>query len=390
MSQLYAAAVTVDVTPGPGHAMTGYASRTGVATGTHDPLEANLLWLRSQPAADSKEAAGDLVWVSLDAVGITWPTREAVAAAVAEATGVPTEQVVVAASHSHSAPAGWVGQIMPLLPYGVEPDLLADLADRIAQAAAGLQLTAADLSFETTRIEGVGLERHDPELPAELSSGVLAVRVADQLIGLLFDFACHPTVLDHTALEWSADWVYGARLALREAYPGLPVMFLQGCTGDAGPQFTMQEQTYAEIQRLGRLAGPPLLAALAGQPVIGAVRVRRTELALPPRLPAAEVVAQDGVRLNDAGQMRVPVSLVEVGQQRWLHLPFEPVRSVGARIREVHPDLRVVGYSDGYLSYLVDASCFEHGWYEARVSLAGLADSDALVAALADWVAQPR
>ncbi|MER6796103.1 hypothetical protein ABT262_29740, partial [Amycolatopsis mediterranei] len=99
---LLLAAQDVRITPGPGHPLGGYLARHGVATGTHDDLEASLIWL-------STEDDPGVVWVALDALAVDAGLTRTLADAVAAAVGIDPDRVLVCASHTHSGPEGWTG-----------------------------------------------------------------------------------------------------------------------------------------------------------------------------------------------------------------------------------------------------------------------------------------
>ena len=63
MSELLLAAVSLDVTPPPGHPLDGYAARTEPATGAADALRATMIWL-------STADAPGVLWLSLDAIAV--------------------------------------------------------------------------------------------------------------------------------------------------------------------------------------------------------------------------------------------------------------------------------------------------------------------------------
>jgi len=82
----------------------------------------------------------------------------------------------------------------------------------------------------------------------------------------------------------------------------------------------------------------------------------------------------------------LPVSLVEVGDRRWLHLALEVCATLGAEISAGDPALRVVGYSDSYGGYVADAASHLAGHYEALASFFDASSSEYLVTFCRDYV----
>lgn len=96
--ELQAGVATIDITPPIGYRMSGYFYERP-STGIHDPLQAKALVLLK---GETKVA-----WVFCDLVGIA-PTDSSPARAMASnRTGIPRENILVAATHSHTGPLYW-------------------------------------------------------------------------------------------------------------------------------------------------------------------------------------------------------------------------------------------------------------------------------------------
>ncbi|MEV6108200.1 hypothetical protein AB0M28_26340 [Streptomyces sp. NPDC051940] len=449
---LYAAAVTADITPPPGHLLGGYVARTGPATGTADPLRATLVWL-------SGDADPGVLWLTVDAVAVDTGLAARLAVAAARAAAIPAERVLVCASHTHAAPVGWAGEISPSVPGVREPELETALADAVAYAAAALPAARvpARLTWTVVDAPGVGANRHRADGPHDTTTGVLAVYAAegpasdaaegpapdpaqapapdaaeaptpDRPLALLLDHASHPTVLGPDNLRYSADWPGAARRALAAALGGCHVAFLQGAAGDASPRFVRRGRDAAELDRIGGLLAAPVLHALrAARPLPDAVpALRRSTAAVPVRrLPepaeAARTVARartdlaavadadsPGARLARTtlegaetverlraaalpAELTLPVGVVTLaGGPSWLHLPVELFASLGLRLRGGDPHTRVIGYTDGYFGYVADADGVTAGCYESLTSYFDTAGAEALLGAADDALTAAR
>jgi len=394
VSELLLAAAALDVTPPPGHRLDGYSARTALATGTADPLRASMIWLGT---------AGEpgVLWLTLDAIAVGNELVTELAAAAGSAAGIPPSQVVVSASHTHSGPSGWTGEIHPVIPAEREPALYEPLIDAVANASLPRQPVKA--SWRSIEVVGVGANRHRKNGPHDNTAGILALHALDgSLEAVLLDFACHPTTYGPENLRWSADWPGAARAALGPAVVG----FLQGAAGDVSPRFTRQGRDAAEVARLGGLLASRVREALAGPGLElpqSAPSIRRTTINLAVReLPspgeaaaivaAAESAVHGGVddpsvriaqtRLDGArGQalmaaaslpetLDLPISVVTLGDVCWVNLPVELFAIHGACLQadSTHPITRVVGYTDGYYGYIVDPSAAESGVYEGLIT----------------------
>ncbi|WP_329483270.1 hypothetical protein OG555_13940 [Kribbella sp. NBC_01484] len=393
MTELLLAATSLDVTPPPGHRLDGYAARTDLATGAADPLRATIIWLST---ADEP----GVLWLTLDAIAVGKNLTTELAVAAGAAAGIPASHVVVSASHTHSGPSGWTGEIHPVIPAERERDLVDALTTEVrATCLARRSVTA---SWRSVEVIGVGTNRHRRSGPHDNTAGILALHSPEgSLEAVLLDFACHPTTYGPENLRYSADWPGAARAALAPAVVG----FLQGAAGDVSPRFTRQGRGAAEVARLGGLLASRVREALAGPGLAlpqSAPAIRRTTLDLKVReIPSAAeaarlVVAAESrangqddpsgriaqTRLDGArGQalmaavplpdsLELPISVVTMGDVCWVNLPVELFAVHGACLQadSTHPVTRVVGYTDGYYGYVVDHSAAESGAYEALIT----------------------
>lgn len=426
---LLAAAVSTDVTPPPGHPLGGYLSRHDAAsTGTHDPLTATLVHVRDT-------AGPGVLWVALDALGLPEATTASIRSGIAAAARVPADAVLVCSSHTHSGPDAWLPRRQSFTTLPPDEGLVSDLVDRLSTAAGklGARRRPVTATWGVAADVGVGTNRNDPTGPHDDTAGVLTLRAADgEPVAVLVDYACHPTVLNHDNLHYSADFPGAARtvaatglsaLAGRDARPPA-VAFLQGAAGDASPRFTRRGQSFAEAARLGGMLGAATIrGALAGEEttVQGAVpvvhraavelpvrsltapeelraRLERAEtawreLADRPAAPETRIARSryEGAlllaRMHEADlppTMRLPLAVVTFGDVAWAHVPVELFASLGQAIAEgsPYPYTRVVGYTDDYLGYVADAAAHEAQTYEAGSSFFDAAAGSALVDAV--------
>lgn len=411
----------LDVTPPSGRPLGGYVARVGVAGGQADPLRATMVWLRNH------EDCG-VLWLALDALAVDTDLATALAAAAASAAGIGPHRVVVCASHTHSAPAGWTGTIHPAVPAHREEDLIRALVTAIADTRLG-EPTPVTASWHQTTVAGVGANRHRVDGPYNASVGIVALRdLRGTPVAALLDFACHPTVLGPENLSWSADWPGAARTAIEEALGGQAIAaYLQGAAGDASPRFTRKGRDHGEVARLGRLLADRVVAAL-DQPaatehppgLTGPPQIRRTTARLEVRkLPPADEIARtiakadQAVRRAVGPELRIaqtrlegargvaamtttdlpatldlPISLVTLGEVAWVHLPVELFASLAGEIttHSPFPVTRVVGYTDGYFGYVVDRAAEQAGSYEALISYFDSNTAGHLVNATVDFL----
>ncbi len=233
-----------------GSPLAGYLNRSGGATGVHDTL-----YGRAFVASDGLETicllSADILCVDAEFVA---GVRHAIAA-----TGVSRpEAIMVAATHTHAAPAG-VSRFnldRASILYLGTPDsqLRSQVQARLVEAArlAAGNLMPARLCIGIAHVEDVARNRlqpdglYDPDVPF-----VVALNEKDRIVAAIFSLASHSTVLGPANLTYSGDLI-GSICHLLEARwgTGSVVLGLAGAAGDISTRFTRREASFAEVERL--------------------------------------------------------------------------------------------------------------------------------------------
>ncbi len=378
--------------------MAGYVSRQGTSQGVHDPL-----WARAIVLSTNKQT---LAIVSLDVLGVDEHLCSVVRSGIEQQTGIAQTNVLVAATHTHSGPAGILADRE-----GYDPGLVRAISQAAIRAVVGAWASRvpAWLGAGSALAEGIATSREDPARPTDRRARV--VRLDDEQgkpIGALVHFACHPTVLDHRNLYFSADFPGMAMSALEERISAVAV-FLNGAAGDISTRYTRRESTFSEAERFANLLAGASVAAWDG-----ASMCADTSLAIAHRkviLPLAEPMADDRMqelardtrsRLHDllAGgappaEVRRLQSLLEgldllarrrqgqdnasasadiqvlrLGDTVLAGVPGEVLAETAVKIQALvsGANILVVGYANGYLGYLTDRTAEQEPNYEALVA----------------------
>ena len=381
----------------PGTPLGGYIARDQPATGSLDPLQIAALVLD-----DGRNA---LVLISADVIAVD----EALTRQLAARAGIRPENLLVAASHTHAGPRGIVERLHPSDAAMADPTVRERFVGTCVQVIteARKDLEPVTLAFGSAASAGAWTNRIDPDGPVNSRLRVLAIRdAADQLLGTVVLFACHPTVLPADNLRVSADLAGGIRRAIAAALGPTPVLLtLTGAAGDVSTRHTRRHGGPAEVDRLGGIAGEAALRALRNTtPLADGIQAHVVEVTLPPlrvddRTLAAEIEAADEElqrlravnashaairtattrvqgallrsRLATQPPLQVPLTAWRLGADLALvGIPGEPFASLGAAIEGRSPfhHTWVVGYANGYAGYLPDRPAFAAGTYEALAS----------------------
>lgn len=269
-----AAATTVKITPPNDiyHRMWGAALHER-AEGVHQPLECNVLWLRA------RDGSGELLMLSVDHCLFWKDATDALKQTVSAACGVQLEAVVVYFTHTHGAGLMDLGR--SALPGGelIGP-YLEEIGSKIAEAChalagslkeAWLCAGTGDCSLATNR-DYFDVDRNGYVCGfnplSEADTTLLVIRVSNlegDLVAVLSNYACHPTTLAWDNKLISPDYVGAMRKTMRHAIGKVPVVFVQGASGDVGPR----EGYVGDVkvaERNGRQLGLSNLSVLAGMP----------------------------------------------------------------------------------------------------------------------------
>jgi hypothetical protein len=383
--------------------------RASRSVGVHDPLHARALVISL--AADDPGSAVALVGVDLCA--LDGGDAAAMRSKAAKLTGLASERIILAASHTHSGPAA-VGFFNPK-----ESSYLGLLGERVAEALAGAlkRLAPARVSCGRGRESGISWYRrlladdghvvmNWETFPAERIVRVLGdadpevgvVRVtADEpgtgTIALVFHHAGHPNTLSGANLLLSGDYVSAAAAALEQRFGGV-ALYLNGAQGSVDID-NFKDRGWEGRERLGgRLAdavsgiigsgsgipGFPLASASTSY-TLPARRIGAGELAW-----AESVVRQTGgaVQPLDDGvgddyrarlylelherqdsPLEVEQVCIAFGDCAVIGFPGELYTELGAELKRRSPFALTlpVGLANGYVGYVPTAQAIREGGY---------------------------
>ena len=299
-----------DITPPEGFLMAGYYHERK-ATGTRDPLKAKAIVFRG----DGERAA----FVACDLTGIAADLSAEVRRLAAAQTDIPAAHIVLAATHSHTAPDytrdlyEYLGETSADRQQRYAARLVGGIVDAIVQANAdaqpanvfaGTAQQEIPISFNRRFVMRDGSVRtwmrlDNPEVvraagPIDPEVGLMLVRAADgdTPLGVITNFALHLDTVGGTL--WSGDYPFYVEQTLRQSLaPNVISLFGNGCCGDinhADPVAPTVNKTEFIGQSLGETVRQGLAKlARVEKPVL---RVRTAQVALQ----LQEITADDVAR----------------------------------------------------------------------------------------------
>ncbi|HEY2155493.1 MAG TPA: neutral/alkaline non-lysosomal ceramidase N-terminal domain-containing protein [Isosphaeraceae bacterium] len=266
----------VDTSPTAPVRMAGYASRTKTSEGVSHPLFAKALSL--------EDGAGhQVVIVTCDIISFRRPFTERVAARVKAKHGLPREDLVLFASHTHAGPAPADPDDSPREGFESNVAYTKDLEDKVVAVIgeAIAKMEPANLSYGIGRAHfalnrrepterGIRLGKN-PQGPTDESVPILRVAKGDgRPMAIVFGYACHNTTLRPDMMKIDPDFAGYAQDRVEADNPGAVAMFVTGCAGDADPHpFGTLAMAKDHGQHLGEavklvLDHPKWMTALSG------------------------------------------------------------------------------------------------------------------------------
>jgi neutral ceramidase len=413
----------VDITPPLSIPYLSYMPRQTPFQGVHDPLFARAM------VADNGETR--LAILTVDALGLSTdvlgPGRDFVAetrARIERRAGVPTEHVLLAASHAHSTPqTTHIARLLDFPKAGAWLEGLMDqLADAVVQAHERLRPaslkgsvgTAAGIAWNRrivgedgklyrleTRPDRVRREPRDEQAPVLLAE---SLDERSPWHGVVANFACHPVTVQVQPLV-SGDYPgYACALVEREL-PAEACLFLQGAGGDVNP--LRHTTNFEDVRIYGQILGAEVLkqAAYLSAPGLSAMsatlRAGRRVIALPTRpLPERETYAglmasaeerlrngaseteqqraradvrkaREVLRLIDLGTTDVPceIQALRLGEALIVAFPGELFCQFGLDLKVASPApiTFIAAYANGYVGYLAGRDDYALGGYETSL-----------------------
>ena len=420
----------VCITPSAGASLAGFAARKGVSTGVHDDLFARALVI--------DDGALPVAMVTVDVLAMAGDFVERVREAIGRRVPIQPGRVMLASTHTHAAPVTISTFFNP--DEAVDAEYLERLAHAIEEAVAQawVERAASRIGVGAGRVAGIGVNRRS-RTGAPVDDEVGIVKIADpsgRTRGVLFNYACHPTVLGPDNLLATGDF---PNMAVERIESQLRAdsfaMYTNGAEGDISMGHSSElsaigviapGRTFEHAAELGFRLGDAVLAALDGietqaSATVGAARL---PVKLPlKRYPAQEEAARtlrqavERVRILEGagdspayrqaqsellygsiehyyaretarftdGLLPIDLQAIRIQDALFVAVPGELFVEVALRAKQsAGRPVFVVGLANGYVGYLPSRDAYEQGGYEVVSSMCRADASDRLLEAIAE------
>lgn len=261
MTELKAGAATVKITPQESHFLFGYPFVERMSTGTHDDLLSSALYL-----TDGKN---QVLFISNDVIYVSKASTARIRKSISEKTGIGASNILVAATHTHSAPVTVdlvISANDPIVPK-VDKNYLRFMEDSTVKAAcqAVEHATWAEIAVVVGDATGVGTNRHNPEWAKDTDVPAMFVKNKNnEYIGCMLVCNMHPTILHEDSTLYSGDFPHFIRKTLQEVVlgNGRPVIYFTGTAGNQSPRHVTKSNTFEEARRIGQIVADSIISKL--------------------------------------------------------------------------------------------------------------------------------
>jgi len=350
-----------EITPERPAWLAGYAARNKPSEGVHDPLFVTAI------VFDDGNAR--LAMVSVDLCFVPLSVKEQIASGVQSEASIPSEHLIMAATHTHSGPvtsgknvdAEWLGSLGEKILMGINEAASSMIPVKVS---VGVGTCDVGVNRRERRPDGSITLGNNPDGAVDRQVGVISVcSESGTPVVTLIDYGCHGTALGQANYLISADYMGAAVRRMQENIEGV-VTFFNGAPGNVDPyhHFTVDfdcvdelgEGLAAEVQRVLR----EKMVEVESTPIY----VIPIEVGLPLRTPSEE----DGNPISV-----ISTSIVRIGDLQFVAFPGEMFAQTSmvlkARSSAKYPF--VIGYFCGKSAgYLPVRWAYQSGGYEIKTT----------------------
>ena len=374
---LRAGAASVSITPAPDAAlpMSGYAGRTDGFKGIHDDLHVRAI------VVDDEQAQAALI--VCEVIGIAARLVDSVTARVTRETGIPRERILLAAVHTHAAPAiGTYDEPAEGDTARRRAEYVRSLEDAIVDAArrAKANLQPARMGFGTGRAtvnmnrrardgDGGWMLGNNPEGVSDKTVSVIKFEtLSGRPIAILSNYGVHGTVLGPANMQISADLPGATSRAVEAHYGGEVVSpWTSSAAGDQDPIYRVGTD-FRNVAALGRILADEVIRVADGIKTSPRARIRGSQTTV--SCPGKRTVQNPGPNreysIEDADAVPIRLSLLVINDVAFAGVSGEVLTNIWLRLKRESPFNRtiMVTHCNGSSGYLPDDAAYDQVSYE--------------------------
>jgi len=359
--------------------------------------------------------------VSVDLCYVHSEIRDKVISRVAD-LGLDEQNLLIAATHSHSGFGSFDSRFLADKMFGkFNPQIQEHLVKGIVEALkkAHQRKRPALVEHGAIELKGMNRSRRDPafdfdiggtgdflefdpeKYPTDRKLSVIRFTAEDESqIGLIYNFASHPTVLSPKNMALSADWPGVACAKIENHFGGDGVaLFLNGALGDAAPlpDWSDLKTEWKSVQKYGDKMGDAVIRALGSLNPLEQNQIfshtnrkefKRLVIRSWNRMRLPKGLSKIGYKRPDQ-----PLQALRLGEIVMMAVPGEPTTLVGKELKSLCPEglkCLVVAPANGYLGYFVVSEEYEEGGYAPSSCLFGMRGTQNVINGMTEALSEVR
>jgi len=371
--------------------------KSRLAIGVHDDL-----WVRALAVSDSEKT---ILLIALDLIGFLFDDVEKTKYQIAEVSGVPAENIIIASTHDHSAP-DTIGLWGDRGRTGKDPIYIRQVREKIVRCAQEAVNGQKSAKFSFGKVD---YEKpiEDSRKPKVKNGWLLSMRAVDEqgkTIATLVNYAMHPEVLNGKNFEVTSDYPGVLRDILEKQYGGTSIFF----TGDVGGMqhpYVMIHNFWSS-KKVGKSLADKVIQSLtddetdqAKEPKsISFIEIATGKITLPIDNPRFLNAINSGLFgdsnkfiKKEGDRVFIPsdIAYIKIGPAAFLTLPGEFFPELGIELKKEmsaeYPFL--LGLANNEIGYVVPTDQWDDRGYEETMSL-GRRTAELLIPSLKDLISQ--
>lgn len=395
----------VNITPPTGVLLAGY-DYFRLSKGIHDELYGRILVI------DHKDEL--LCFIQMDLICVESYFVQKVYDKV-KYLGIKKNNIMIGATHTHSGPKGVCDNVNGKLKglEGVFGDYNEELVEAyVSKLAEGVKAALdnrekCEIQIGTSKVFDVCCERHSIEFPWDTGLFTMEFLLNSGKKILMYNFSCHPTIMNRENLFITADLPAGVLKYLEASYA--MVIFTNGSAGDISTRFIRKESSFEEVDRLGENLAKAIKNSLENPIYKGSiyeVKVKNYNMDLEIRAidsveEAERVVCKLKEKVEEAREkginpnklrlieseyegactnlrfaksigkkdkINIEINIIKINDWSFVTIPGELFSSLGRSIKDIGKNI-ILGYTNGYYLYFPDKKAFDSKAYEASSSI---------------------
>ena len=416
INKIKAGASISNITPDNPHFLFGYPFVERMSTGIHDHLLSSALCLN--------DGNNEVLFISNDIIYVNKDFVARVRDKISENTGIDESNIMIAATHTHSAPVTVdliINSNDSVVPK-VDRDYIKFVEEQTVYSAcqAYKKSEPAEIGFIVADATGVGTNRHNPAGLKDMDVPVMLVRNKSQeYIAAMLVCNMHPTILHEDSTLFSADFPYFVREGLKQLLgEKCTIIYYTGTAGNQSPRHVTKSNTFEEAERIGKIVSDSIKSNLNDSTVYSsnvsiftgqkltdlpkrafpsvkeAIHHRdntkeqfenlKNSSASPREIRTAEVnwfgseellflatlAEKEGLHVAYDSSLPTEIQIIKIGEWAFIGWSGEIFVEYGLELKKEFKNLSLITYANGELQgYIVTQEAFEKGVYEAGNSL---------------------